>query len=48
MHALEDLGKIHGVVVKAGEIVWQIRVAVPAMFRTITVLDFPLVGRIRS
>jgi hypothetical protein len=47
LHAVEDLRKIHGVVVKAGEAVGQIRVAVPAVFRAITVLDFTLVGWIR-
>jgi len=48
LYALEDLedtwcGS------KGGRDSWGIiRVAVPPMFRTITVLDLPLVGRIRS
>ena len=45
-HAVEDFGQVLRVVVKAREIVWQIRIAVPAMLGFVSVFHFGVGVRI--
>src|SRR5262249_33487340 len=47
-HAVEDLRQVLKVVMKAGEVIGEVGVAIPAVLRAIAVLDLAVVGRILS
>ena len=46
MDAVDDFADVHGVIAHAGNVVGLIRVAIPAMFRAISIFHFAAVRRI--